>query len=325
MILALTKDIFKSPAFEKKLNAFIELALREDIGERDHTSFATVPFNTQAEGKLLVKDNGIIAGLEVAQQIFRKVEAFMIQQTQYDVRLNSDSPIPRWSKRGGKIKIEVKINDGAKVKKGDIAFTVKGNARALLMAERLVLNCMQRMSGVATQAYELMELCKGTKAVVLDTRKTTPGIRLLEKWAVHIGGASNHRWGLYDMILIKDNHIQCSGGVKQAIESAHAYLKQNRKKLDIEIEAGTLQEVKEILATGKVQGILLDNFSPPEMAKAIKLINGKFKTEASGGITKANLRQYALTGVDSISCGALTHSVKSLDMSLKIFPILPKK
>jgi len=292
--LASTKDIFKTAAFEKGLNAIIELALQEDIGERDHTSFATIPAKTQAEGKLLIKDNGIIAGVEVAQRILKKVD------------------------KG--ISIQVKIKDGAKVKKGDIAFIVKGNACSLLMAERLVLNCMQRMSGVATQAHELMELCKGTKAVVIDTRKTTPGIRLLEKWAVHIGGATNYRWGLYDMILIKDNHVQCSGGIKNAIESAHKYLKQNKKRLDIVIEAGNMQEVKEVLEVGGIQRILLDNFSPKEMTKAVKLINGKYKTEASGGITKTNLRQYALTGVDYISCGVLTHSVKSLDMSLKIFP-----
>ena len=290
------KDIFHSAEFEKKLNAFIELALQEDIGECDHTSFATVPAKTMAEGKLLVKDNGIIAGIEVALRIFKKVDK--------------------------KIKVDVKIKDGAKVKKGDIAFTVKGPARSLLMAERLVLNCMQRMSGIATQAHELTALCKGTKAKVIDTRKTTPGIRLLEKWAVVIGGATNYRWGLYDMILIKDNHVECAGGVKKALDATHAYLKKNHKKLDIVIEAGSMAQVKEVLATGGVNRILLDNFSPKEIVKAVKLINGKYDTEASGGITKENLRDYALTGVDYISVGALTHSVKSLDMSLKIFPKL---
>ncbi|MGP8216142.1 MAG: carboxylating nicotinate-nucleotide diphosphorylase [Bacteroidia bacterium] len=309
------KDIFHTPAFEKKLNAFIDLALREDIGERDHTSFATIPANTKAEGKLLIKDNGIIAGVELARRIFQKTEEFMLRQAQHDVTLSLSKSVPE-------IKMDIKAKDGTKVKKGEIAFYVNGPARSLLMAERLVLNCMQRMSGIATQAYELMELCKGTKAIVIDTRKTTPGIRLLEKWAVHIGGASNHRWGLYDMILIKDNHIQCSGGVKQAIEATHKYLKQNKLKIEVEIEAGNMKEVKEILATGGVQRILLDNFSVKEMTKAVKLINGKYKTEASGGITQANLRRYTLTGVDYISVGALTHSVKSLDMSLKIFPEL---
>lgn len=288
------KDIFHTPAFSKQLDAFIDMALQEDVGERDHTSFATVPANTMAEGKLLVKDNGLIAGIELAQRIFNKID--------------------------GKIKVEVKIKDGTKVKKGDVAYTVKGPARSMLTAERLVLNCMQRMSGIATQAHELTQLCKGTKARVIDTRKTTPGIRMLEKWAVVIGGAVNYRWGLYDMILIKDNHIQCAGGVKNAIESTHQYLKKNKKKLDIVIEADSMSQVKEVLEEGGVQRILLDNFSPAEIKKAIKLINGKYLTEASGGITKENLREYALTGVDYISVGALTHSVKSLDMSLKIFP-----
>jgi len=315
LILASTKDIFHTTVFEKKLNAFIDLALQEDIGERDHTSFATVPANTMAEGQLLVKDNGIIAGVELAQLIFRKTEELMLLQAQHDVTLSLLKGVPE-------IKVEVKIKDGKAVKKGDIAFYVKGPARSLLMAERLVLNCMQRMSGIATQAHELTTLCKGTKAKVIDTRKTTPGIRLLEKWAVVIGGATNYRWGLYDMILIKDNHIHVAGGVKQALDSTHKYLKQNKKKLDIVIEADNMNEVKNVIATGGVQRILLDNFSPKEITKAVKLINGKYKTEASGGITKANIRQYALAGVDYISCGSLTHSVKSLDMSLKIFPKL---
>ncbi|HSY75266.1 MAG TPA: carboxylating nicotinate-nucleotide diphosphorylase [Bacteroidia bacterium] len=313
--MATSKDIFHTPAFIKQLNAFIDLALKEDVGECDHTSFATVPANTMAEGQLLVKDNGIIAGVELAQLIFRKTEELMLLQAQHDVTLSLSKGVPE-------IKVEVKIKDGKAVKNGDIAFYVKGPARSLLMAERLVLNCMQRMSGIATKSHELTELCHGTKAKVLDTRKTTPGIRLLEKWAVHIGGATNYRWGLYDMILIKDNHIHVAGGVKQALDSTHKYLKQNKKKLDIVIEAGNMNEVKEILKVGGVQRILLDNFSPLEIVKAVKLINGKYKTEASGGITRDNLQQYALTGVDYISVGALTHSVKSLDMSLKIFPKL---
>lgn len=279
---------------DKELDSFIERALKEDVGECDHTSFATIPANVQATGKLLVKDNGILAGVEVAKRIFHKVDK--------------------------KIKVKVLIEDGEKVRKGDIAFMVTGNARTLLTTERLVLNCMQRMSGVATQAHNLQAMCKGTKAKVLDIRKTTPGMRLLEKWAVHIGGAYNHRFGLFDMILIKDNHIHVSGGIKNAINNTHAYLKRIKKKLDIEIEAGNIEEVKEVLKTGGVQRILLDNFSPKEIVKAVKLINGKYETEASGGITSENLRQYALTGVDYISVGALTHSVKSLDLSLKIFP-----
>ncbi|HXB10519.1 MAG TPA: carboxylating nicotinate-nucleotide diphosphorylase [Bacteroidia bacterium] len=280
--------------FNKELDSLIIRTLKEDVGECDHTSFATIPANTKATGKLLVKDNGIIAGVEVARRIFNKVDK--------------------------KIKLEVKIDDGQKIKKGDIVFTVSGNARSLLTAERLVLNYMQRMSGVATRAHNLSEMCKGTKAKILDTRKTTPGMRLLEKWAVYIGGAHNHRYGLYDMILIKDNHIHCSGGIKNAINNTHAYLKRIKKKLDIEIEAGSFDEVKEVLQVGGVQRILLDNFSSKEILKAVKLINGKYETEASGGITEKNLRQYALTGVDYLSLGALTHSVKSLDLSLKIFP-----
>jgi nicotinate-nucleotide pyrophosphorylase (carboxylating) len=270
--------------------------LQEDVGERDHTSYATIPAHVQASGKLLVKEDGILAGVEVAKRIFYKVDK--------------------------KIKVDVIIGDGEKIRKGEIAFVVIGNARSLLTVERLVLNCMQRMSGVATQAHNLQAMCKGTKAKVLDTRKTTPGMRLLEKWAVHIGGAYNHRYGLYDMILIKDNHIHCSGGIKNAIKNTQAYLKKIKKKLDIEIETGSIEEVKEVLKTGGVKRILLDNFSPKEITKPVKLINGKYETEASGGITTQNLRQYALSGVDYISVGALTHSVKSLDLSLKIYPII---
>ncbi|HTA84138.1 MAG TPA: carboxylating nicotinate-nucleotide diphosphorylase [Bacteroidia bacterium] len=304
-------NISHSVKFEKKLNALIDLALKEDIGECDHTTFATVPAKTQAEGKLLIKDNGVIAGVEMAQYIFSRIDDFMLRQTRHDIGMSLSKP---------QITMDVKKKDGEKVKKGDIVFTVKGPARSLLMTERLILNCMQRMSGIATQAHELTALCKGTKAKVIDTRKTTPGIRLLEKWAVVIGGATNYRWGLYDMILIKDNHIECAGGVKKAIDATHVYLKKNRKKLGIVIEADSMQQVKEVLAVGGVNRILLDNFSLKEIAKAVKLINGKYKTEASGGITKKNIREYAKTGVDYISVGALTHSVKSLDMSLKIFP-----
>ncbi len=285
--------------FNKELDSFIDRCLKEDVGERDHTSYATISANIKATGRLLVKDDGILAGVEVAKRIFHKVDK--------------------------NIKIEVKIEDGKRIKKGDVAFVVSGNARSLLTLERLVLNCMQRMSGIATQAHNLSQLCKGTKAKILDTRKTTPGMRLLEKWAVYIGGAHNHRYGLYDMILIKDNHIHCSGGITNAIKNTHVYLKKIKKKLKIEIEAGSIEEVKQVLKTGGVQMILLDNLSPKEMARAVKLINGKYETEASGGITAKNLRQYALTGVDYISVGALTHSVKSLDLSLKIYPEIGSK
>ncbi len=287
-------DIFHTGELQKELDAFIDRALKEDIGERDHTSFACIPARIKAEGRLLVKADGVIAGIEVAKRIFKKLDK--------------------------KITIDTFLKDGDKVKKGDIAFIVDGNARTLHTGERLVLNVMQRMSGIATRAHHLTELCEGTKAKVLDTRKTTPGIRFLEKWAVSIGGATNHRWGLYDMILIKDNHVHCSGGIKNAIKNAHDYLKKEKMKLDIEIEVGNFDELKEVIEMGGVQMILLDNFTPADISKAVKMINGKYETEASGGITESNLRKYALTGVDFISVGALTHSVKSLDLSLKIYP-----
>jgi len=296
--LKLTKNItpiFQSKPFQKELDALIDRAIKEDVGERDHTSFACIPAYTKAEGRLLVKTDGIIAGIEVTRRIFKKLDK--------------------------KITIDTFFSDGDEVKQGDIAFMVDGNARMLHTGERLVLNVMQRMSGIATVAHHLTELCKGTKAKVLDTRKTTPGIRLLEKWAVSIGGATNHRWGLYDMLLIKDNHIHCSGGVKQAIKNAHAYLKKEKLKLDIEIEVSNLDELNDVLEMGGVQRILLDNFTPAGISKAVKIIGGKYKTEASGGITEENIRRYALAGVDFISVGALTHSVKSLDLSLKIYPL----
>jgi len=287
-------SVFHTKQFQKDLDAFIDRAFKEDIGERDHTSFACIPAKIKAEGRLLVKDDGIIAGIEVAKRIFKKLDK--------------------------KITVDTFFSDGDEVRKGDIAFIVDGNARTLHTGERLVLNVMQRMSGIATMAHQLTQLCEGTKAKVLDTRKTTPGMRLLEKWAVSIGGATNHRWGLYDMILIKDNHVHCSGGIKNAIKNAQAYLKKENKKLDIEIEVGNFDELKDVLEIGGVQMILLDNFTPANISKAVKIINGKFKTEASGGITEDNIRKYALTGVDFISSGALTHSVKSLDLSLKIYP-----
>jgi nicotinate-nucleotide pyrophosphorylase (carboxylating) len=290
------KPSFKRPSypvnFNRELDLIITRGLQEDLGEGDHTTLATIPKPVQATGKLLVKAEGVIAGVSVAERIFQKVDR--------------------------KIKVQTLITDGAQVKKGDIVFTVHGSARSLLSAERLVLNCMQRMSGIATQAQLLTRLCKGTKATVIDTRKTTPGIRLLEKWAVAAGGAQNHRYGLFDMILIKDNHIDCSGGITQAITRAQAYLKRRGKKMDIEIEARSIAEVKEVMQAGGVKTILLDNLTPANTAKAVKIIGGRFLTEASGGITEKNIRAYALTGVDYISTGALTHSVKNLDLSLKI-------
>ena len=274
-------NLFHSKQFQKELDDFIDMALHEDVGERDHTSFACIPAREKAEGKLLVKTDGVIAGIEVAQRIFKKLDK--------------------------KITVDTFFKDGDEVQQGDIAFMVDGNARMLHTGERLVLNIMQRMSGIATMAHHLTQLCSGTKAKILDTRKTTPGMRLLEKWAVSIGGGTNHRWGLYDMILIKDNHIHCSGGIKNAIRNAHAYLKKEKRKLDIEIEVGNLDELREVMEEGGVQRILLDNFTPAGITKALKIINGKYKTEASGGITESNLRKYALTGVDFISVGALAH------------------
>ncbi|MEO6979327.1 MAG: carboxylating nicotinate-nucleotide diphosphorylase, partial [Mucilaginibacter sp.] len=215
------------------------------------------------------------------------------------------------------LKVSVFLNDGAKVKPKDVAFEVEGDARSILTAERLVLNCMQRMSGIATKTREIVDLLEGTNTKVLDTRKTTPGMRYLEKWAVRIGGGVNHRFGLYDMILIKDNHVDYSSGIRQAIENTQQYLINQNKKLAIEIEVRNMEELQQVLETGGVNRILLDNFDLGTLREAVKIINGRFITEASGGITVDNIREYAACGVDYISVGALTHSVKSLDLSLK--------
>lgn len=273
------------------IHQFITGALAEDIGDGDHTSLATIPGNTNGRAKLLVKDHGILAGIELAVEIFRQVDPTL--------------------------KVSLFMHDGDQVKPGDVAFEAEGDAKSILTAERLVLNCMQRMSGIATKTHEIVELLKGTKAKVLDTRKTTPGLRYLEKWAVRIGGGVNHRFGLYDMILIKDNHVDYSGGIKQAIENTRQYLKEKNKHLDIEIEVRNLDELEQALQAGGINRILLDNFSYEDMRKAVARVNGAYVTEASGGITIDNIREYAECGVDYISVGALTHSVKSLDLSLK--------
>jgi len=270
---------------------FITNALKEDIGEGDHTSLACIPKTAMGKAQLLVKEEGILAGVELAQEIFHKVDP--------------------------EITLQVFFKDGAKVKTGTTAFIVEGKLQSILKAERLVLNCMQRMSGIATATHKIVELLNGLNTKVLDTRKTTPGLRMLEKWAVNIGGGENHRFGLYDMIIIKDNHVDYAGGISQAIKSTHAYLKQNHKDLKIEIEARNLEEVKEILSVGGVDRIMLDNFSLKNTREAVMLINGKYETESSGGITAENIRAYAKRGVDYISVGALTHSVRSLDLSLK--------
>jgi len=273
------------------IDKFISDSLNEDVGDGDHTSLATIPAGTQGKAKLLVKDEGILAGVELSLEIFRVIDA--------------------------ELKVTVFLNDGAKVKPKDVAFEVEGDVRSILTAERLVLNCMQRMSGIATKTRQIADLLEGTNTKVLDTRKTTPGMRYLEKWAVRIGGGVNHRFGLYDMILIKDNHVDYSGGIRQAIENTQQYLNDQNKKLAIEIEVRNLEELQEVLETGGVNRILLDNFNVDTLREAVNIIGGRFITEASGGITIDNIREYAACGVDYISVGALTHSVKSLDLSLK--------
>lgn len=275
------------------IHQFIKNALTEDIGDGDHTSLSTIPAETQGKAKLIIKEAGILAGIELAIEIFKEVDA--------------------------DLKVDVLLHDGVEVKVGDIALTVAGSTHAILIAERLVLNCMQRMSGIATTTHRIVSLLKDTKTKILDTRKTTPGLRYLEKWAVRIGGGVNHRIGLYDMILIKDNHVDYAGGIANAITAAQKYLADQNKNLQIEIEVRNLEELKQVLAIGGVNRIMLDNFSFENLRAAVALIGGKFTTEASGGITEANVAAYAACGVDFISMGALTHSVKSLDMSLKAY------
>ncbi len=283
------------PAYltETGIAQFIQAAISEDIGEGDHSTLSTIPPAKEAKAKLLVKENGILAGVELAEKIFH----------QFDPSL----------------KVNLFKKDGDTIVKGDIAFEVRGKARSILSTERLVLNCMQRMSGIATYTNRLCKLIDGTSAQLIDTRKTTPNFRLMEKWAVAIGGGRNHRFALYDMVMLKDNHIDVAGGIADAVSNAVKYLKAEHKKLLIEVETRNLREVQEALNTQAVDIILLDNMSTSEMTKAVKLISGKCKTEASGGITEATLRATAECGVDYISMGALTHSVKSLDLSLKIF------
>ena len=273
------------------IDQFITKSLKEDVGDGDHTSLATIGAGTRGKAKLLVKDEGILAGVELAAEIFHVVDPGL--------------------------KLTVYLNDGAKIKPRDIAFEVEGDVQSILKAERLVLNCMQRMSGIATKTHQITDLLKGTDTKVLDTRKTTPGLRYIEKWAVRIGGGVNHRFGLYDMILIKDNHVDYAGGIAQAIENARQYLKQHHKTLAIEIEVRNFDELNQVLQTGGINRILLDNFNLHDLKDAVNIIGGRFITEASGGITIDNVRDYAACGVDYISMGALTHSVKSLDLSLK--------
>src|ERR1035437_2274488 len=265
------------------LDKFIEDAIREDVGDGDHTSLAIISPSVHGKAQLLVKDEGIIAGIEIAKRIFEKFDATS--------------------------KLNILIPDGGHVKPCDIAFIVEGKVLTILQCERLVLNIMQRMSGIATQTGKFVERIEGYKTKVLDTRKTTPGMRLLDKWAVRLGGGKNHRIGLYDMILIKDNHIDFAGGIEKAIEAVKTYLKTHNKSLKIVVEARTLDDVKRILAIGGIDRIMLDNFDVSTTRKAVKLINGKYETESSGGITIDSLRDYAKCGVDYISVGALTHQI----------------
>jgi nicotinate-nucleotide pyrophosphorylase (carboxylating) len=269
----------------------IDLAFAEDIGDGDHTTLCCIPEDAMGKSHLLIKEDGILAGVEVAKRVFS--------------RFDPD------------LKVEVLIEDGTPVKVGDIAMIVSGKVRSLLQTERLMLNIMQRMSGIATVTNKYVERLKGTHTRVLDTRKTTPGLRMLEKQAVKIGGGVNHRIGLFDMILLKDNHVDFSGGIKNAIDRCHAYLKEKGLDLKIEIEVRNFDELQQVLDHGGVNRIMLDNFSVENTRKAVELIGGKYETESSGGITIDTLRDYAEAGVDFISVGALTHSVKGLDMSFK--------
>lgn len=275
------------------LDQFITLALLEDVGDGDHTSLSTIPAGTQSKARLIIKEDGVLAGLEIAQAIFQKIDTGL--------------------------QVNIHAKDGQDVKYGDVVLDVHGSAHSILVAERLVLNIMQRMSGIATMTRMVVKKLEGLPTKILDTRKTTPNLRFLEKEAVKIGGGVNHRFGLYDMILIKDNHVDYAGGIRNAIAHAKDYLAKTGRNLQIEIETRTLEEVQQALEEGGVQRIMFDNFGYEQMRKAVEMVNGRFETEASGGITIENVREYAACGVDYISMGALTHSVKSLDMSLKAF------
>jgi nicotinate-nucleotide pyrophosphorylase (carboxylating) len=275
------------------ISTFIHTALAEDVGDGDHSSLAAIPAEARNRAKLLVKGEGMLAGVELAQLIFREADASLA--------------------------IELRLTDGAPVKYGDVAFTVEGPARSILTAERLVLNCMQRMSGIATHTAYLTSLIADTKAKLLDTRKTTPNFRVCEKWAVLIGGGVNHRYGLFDMIMLKDNHVDYAGGIRAAIQATQAYLTRTGRQLPIVIETRTLAEVQQVLDTGSVDRIMLDNMSPELMHEAVTLINGRYPTEASGGITEQTIAAVAASGVDYISVGALTHSAGIMDLSLKAF------
>ena len=277
--------------FQKEIDIIITNAIREDVGDGDHSSLACIPEEAMGTAKLLVKDEGIIAGIDFAKQVFNYVDPGL--------------------------QLDIKINDGSPVKYGDVCFFVSGLSQSILKSERLVLNAMQRMSAIATKTNKYVKLLEGTNTKILDTRKTTPGLRALEKWAVKIGGGENHRFALYDMIMLKDNHIDFSGGITEAIETTKSYLRDNKMSLKIIVEARNLEEIEEILRSEGVYRILIDNFNYEDTRKAVKLIGSKCLTESSGGITLETARKYADCGVDYISSGALTHSVHNMDLSLK--------
>ncbi len=275
------------------LDEIIENALLEDLGDGDHTSLACIPVGSYRKAKLLVKEDGIIAGIEIARKVFEKLDPTVV--------------------------FNQLLKDGDVVKPGDIVFTVEGNPVSILSSERLALNFLQRMSGIATKTNNMVKMLEGLNTKLLDTRKTTPNLRYIEKLAVKIGGGENHRFGLYDMIMIKDNHVDFSGGIKQAISNVKTYLKLKNKDLKIEIEVRNFDELNEVLSIGGIQRIMLDNFSVHDLKQAVEMIDGRFETEASGGITETSLRKYAECGVDYISVGSLTHHIRSLDLSLKAY------
>ncbi|WP_266203552.1 carboxylating nicotinate-nucleotide diphosphorylase [Pontibacter kalidii] len=278
---------------EESIKAFIAAALAEDVGDGDHSSLAAIPADVQNRARLLVKGDGVLAGVELAGYIFNAVDPGL--------------------------QLDVLMRDGDRMKQGDVAFTVQGKAQSILTAERLVLNCMQRMSGIATYTNHMASLIEGTGAKLLDTRKTTPNFRIMEKWAVVIGGGHNHRFGLYDMVMLKDNHVDYAGGVREAITATQRYLQEKGRRLKIEVETRNLQEVQEALETGGIHRIMLDNMSTDMMREAVAMIGGRYEVEASGGITEETIRAVAECGVDFISVGALTHSNRSIDLSLKAF------
>jgi len=276
--------------FYEEVDRIVDQALKEDIGDGDHTSLSTIPADARGRARLIAKESGMLAGVYVAERVFKKIDS--------------------------NIKFLILRQDGEELTEGDAIFDVEGPSASLLTAERLALNFLQRMSGIATATNQLSKMIEGSNCKILDTRKTTPNLRILEKYSVKTGGGENHRFGLYDMILIKDNHIDFAGGIKKAIDACRNYLEKNEKKLPIEIEVRSFKELEEVMEAGGVDRIMLDNFTPDDLEQAVKLINGKYETEASGGITKNTIRDYAKTGVDFVSVGSLTHQIRSLDLSM---------